>query len=86
MYKDVFNVDMIKNLCLTADDVWLTCMAILKKTPIYFTSYQYNYLPIQISNNTTLISINGERNQICIDNLNKWYKEKLGLRPFNDFE
>ncbi len=84
IYKDVFNVDMIRNLCLTADDIWLTCMALLAKTPIYFTAYQYNYLPVTIKNNTTLISINGERNQICVNNLNKWYKDHLDVRPFID--
>ena len=84
MYKDVFNVDMIKKLCLTADDVWLSCMAILAKTPVCFTGYQFHHLPVLIKNNTTLISINGERNQICVDNLNKWYKEKLNVRPFVD--
>lgn len=84
MYKDVFNVEMIKKLCLTADDIWLSCMALLAKTPISFTAYQYNYLPVTIKNNTTLISINGERNQICVDNLNNWYKKEMGVRPFID--
>ena len=84
MYEDVFNVEMIKKLCLTADDVWLSCMALLAKTPIFYTAYKYNHLPIQIKNNTTLISINGERNQLCVDNLNKWYYEKMNIRPFID--
>ena len=84
LYKDVFNTEKIKELCLTADDIWLSCMAILAKTPIFYTGYQYNHLPILIKNNTTLISVNKERNQVCVDNLNNYYLDKLGLRPFVD--
>ena len=84
MYKDIFNVKQIKELCLTADDIWLTCMALMAHTPIYFTGYRYNYLPINIKNNTTLISVNRERNQVCINNLNSYYQKELGIRPFID--
>lgn len=86
MYKDVFNVQMIKNLCLTADDVWLSCMALLQKTPILFTGYKFAHTPVLIKNNTTLISVNSNRNQIQIDNLNKYYQDKIGIRPFIDIE
>lgn len=82
MYKDVYDVEMIKSLCLTADDVWLSCMAILKKTPIYYTGYKFAHTPVWIKNNTTLISVNHERNQICVDNLNKYYLNYIGLEPF----
>lgn len=81
MYKDIFNVEMIKNLCLTADDVWLSCMALLQKTPIYFTGYRFGHIPVFIKNNTTLLSVNN-RNQIQIDNLNKYYQDAIGIRPF----
>lgn len=84
LHEEVFNKDVIIGQCLTADDVWLSCMALLKETPIYFTKYKYNHLPIRIKNNETLLSINRERNQICVDNLNKYYDEKLGIRPFID--
>lgn len=84
MYKDIFNVEMIRSLCLTADDVWLSCMALLANTPIYYTNYKYNYLPVLIKNNTTLISVNKDRNQICVDNLNNYYLKTKGIRPFID--
>lgn len=84
LYKDAFLVKEITELCLTADDVWLSCMALLQKTPIYFTNNEYNHLPITIRNNETLISINYERNQVCVDNLNRYYKEKIGIQPFID--
>lgn len=84
LYKDAFLTKEIIELCLTADDVWLSCMALLKRTPIYFTNYKYNHLPVSIKNNETLLDVNRERNQICVDNLNKYYKEKLGISPFVD--
>ena len=84
LYKDTFLTKEIIDLCLTADDVWLSCMALLQKTPIYFTNYKYNHLPVTIKNNETLLDVNRERNQVCVDNLNKYYQEKLGIRPFID--
>lgn len=71
--EDVFDVDKIKNLSLTADDVWLTAMARKKGTPIYFTGYEYNHLPILIRNNETLISGNYIRNQQWIDKIAEAY-------------
>lgn len=84
LHEELFNKEAIIEQCLTADDVWLSCMAILKGTPIYFTNYKYHHLPIRIKNNETLLSVNHERNQICVDNLNAYYGEKLGVRPFID--
>lgn len=84
LYKDAFLTKEIIQLCLTADDVWLSCMALLQKTSIYFTNYEYNHLPVSIRNNETLLDVNRERNQVCVDNLNNYYKEKLGIRPFID--
>ena len=84
LHEELFNKEAIIEQCLTADDVWLSCMALLKGTPIYFTNYEYHHLPVRIKNNETLLSVNRERNQICVDNLNAYYKEKLGIRPFID--
>lgn len=81
MYSDIFNVELIQKLCLTADDVWLSCMARLKQTPIYYTGYKFSHTPVWIKNNTTLLSVNHERNQICVDNLNTYYSTKLGKKP-----
>lgn len=84
LYKDTFLTKEIIELCLTADDVWLSCMALLQKTPIFFTNYEFNHIPISIANNETLLDVNRERNQVCVDNLNNYYKEKLGIQPFID--
>ncbi len=86
LHSDAFNVEKILELCLTADDVWLSCMAIKKGTPILFTNYRYNHLPVYIPNNETLISVNRERNQIQIDNLNRYYRDLTGFRPFIDLK
>lgn len=82
LHEDAYNVDNIIKLCLTADDVWLSCMAIKKGTPILFTNYRYNHLPVMIPNNETLISVNMERNQVQVNNLNRYYLEKTGGEPF----
>ena len=84
MYKDLHDVEKIKNLALTADDVWLTAMALMKGTPLYFTAYEYNYLPVVIKNNETLISGNYVRNQQWIDKINEYYKNESGIAPFID--
>lgn len=84
LYKDLFMTKEIIDLCLTADDVWLSCMALLQKTPIYFTNNKFTHTPVSISNNETLLAVNRERNQKCVDNLNNYYQEKLGIRPFID--
>lgn len=82
LHTDAFDPKAIIDLCLTADDVWLSCMAIRQKTPILFTGYKYNHLPVNIPNNETLISVNRERNQIQVDNLNEYFGKKEGYLPF----
>lgn len=84
MYKDISNATLIRKLCLTADDVWLSCMALLNQTPILFTGYKFNHFQVLIRNNQTLITINRDKNQVCVDNLNTYYKQKLGISPFAD--
>lgn len=84
LHKEVFNTEAIKSLCLTADDIWLAAMSLLNKTKKYYTGYKQGHLEIIIRNNVTLLDVNRERNQVCVDNLNKYYQEKLGIRPFID--
>ena len=86
LYKDVLEKEAIKELCYTADDVWLACMSILKDTPKFFSNYKQGYLNVRIPHNTTLMDTNRERNQICVDNLNAYYEKKLGVKPFIDLQ
>ena len=81
MYEDCLNCDMIQKLSLTADDVWLSAMAILKGTTFVYTGYIQHHLPIVIKNNETLISANYVRNQICVESINTYYWKKKTVAP-----
>jgi hypothetical protein len=61
-------------------------MALLAKTPIYFTGYWFGHLPVLIKNNTTLLATNNDRNQVQVDNLNRYYKQEIGIAPFIDID
>lgn len=82
MYKDCLNVELIKQLCLTADDIWLSCQAILAGTTFVFTGYKQNHLPVSLTDNVTLLATNQSQNQVQVDNLNKYYYETIGIKPF----
>lgn len=85
VHKDIFNIGHIKNLSLTADDVWISAMLLKQGTSVYYTAYKYNYLPVRIKNNETLISGNYIRNQECVDAINTYYQSIGEPRPFIDF-
>lgn len=84
VHEDIFNIQNITSLSLTADDVWITSMLLKKGTSIYYSGYDYHYLPVNIKNNETLISGNYVRNQQCIDAINKYYAESGNEMPFYD--
>ena len=48
VHHDIFNIENIKNLSLTADDIWLTAMLLKKGTPVLYSTYKYNFLPVRI--------------------------------------
>ena len=77
LHKEVFNTKAIKDLCLTADDIWLAAMHLLKGTKKYYTGYKQGHLAVFIKNNLTLLDVNRERNQVCVDNLNNYYQREL---------
>lgn len=84
VHEDIFNIDNIKKLSLTADDVWITAMLLKNRTPVFYSAYKYNFLPVRIKNNETLISGNYIRNQQCINAINEHYLNKQEERPFID--
>ncbi len=86
MYKDIFNQELIKSCTLSADDIFLTCMALLNGTEKFFTGYKQHFLEVIINRNIKLSTenISQNKNQKCVDNLNKYYQERLGIRPFID--
>lgn len=84
LHPDAFNVENIKKLSLTADDIWLTAMLLKQGTEIVYSGYEYNHLPVHIRNNETLLSGNYVRNQQCIDAINNYYHAMNDSRPFID--
>ena len=61
-------------------------MALLNGTEKFFTGYKQHFLEIVIDKNIKLSTenISQNKNQECVDNLNKYYQERLGIRPFID--
>lgn len=84
-HPDVFNVDLIKHLAFSTDDIWLSCMARLNGTPMLVSGYDYHHLQTLIPGNITLIGHNAQgSNQKTVEDLNKYYFDKIGKRPFID--
>ena len=84
VHEDIFDIENIRTLSLTADDIWITAMILKKGTSVYYTAYKYNHLPVIIKNNETLISGNYVRNQQCVDAINDYYAQNGSKRPFID--
>lgn len=82
LYEDYANQEVFKKYCFKADDVWLTCMSILNNTIKKVSHYHFSYVPIIIRSNETLLDTNRSQNQVQINNLNKFYKLKIGISPF----
>ncbi len=86
LHSDVFDISLIRQLAFSADDIWLSCMGRLKKTPMVFTGYDYHHLRTLIPADTPLFDANakGGGNQQTVDNLNNYYLKTMGKRPFVD--
>lgn len=85
MHEDVFDVDLIKKLAFSADDIWLSCMARLNHADMMSTGYDYHHLQVLIPGNVTLIGVNAlGNNRETVDKINRYYEAKIGKRPFVD--
>ena len=85
MYKDIIDIDLARELCPTADDIYLNAMARLNDTKIRFVSGKYVLAQISIEDNVTLASTNiGEicQNDIQINKLNEYYLRTLNKIVF----
>jgi len=84
LYKDVLRVELFKEMCFSADDIWLNVMARLKGTMIVKTQYNSNYLPVMNANNKTLYSINllQGHNDIQLNKVRKYYIDNQGIDPY----
>lgn len=85
LHKDVFNIDLLRELCFYADDVWLNVMAHLKGTKYAKTEYSSHYLPIKFKNRTRLrdINVTESANDTQINNLRNYYKKILDKDPYH---
>lgn len=84
LYKDVLKIELFKELCFSADDIWLNTMARLYGTQIVKTPYNSNYLPVMNSKNKTLYSINLHQgfNDIQLNKVRDYYKNNIGIDPY----
>lgn len=83
LYEDVCDENLIKELCLTADDIWLASQASLKHTDYVFTNYKQHHLSVRIHNNITLLDQNRIKNQQVVEAINKYYKQSIGIVPLS---
>ena len=47
--SDVLDQQVFVDICPTADDVWLNCMALLSNTPIILSNHHYPHFPLFIN-------------------------------------
>ncbi len=86
LHHEVSNLDVIKNCCMYADDVWLNIMSRLNLTKIVKTDYHSSLLPIIFSNNFNLNSLNviQGRNDAQIAEVRDHFIKTLGVDAFSD--
>lgn len=56
--KQLYDRDLIKNLCFYADDVWLNVLAFVSDISIVKSSYYSHYLPVIIKDDIKLSNVN----------------------------
>lgn len=85
IYKDVFNIELLKRTCFLADDIWLNAMSRIKGTKVSKTSYNSSYIPIIYFKNKTLNSINVSEgfNDKQIKDIQSYYLENLNIDLFD---
>lgn len=80
--REIFNKKVFKDICLLADDLWISYMCRIRSPLIYYIGNNVECVDIIISQKESLRSINNNRqenaNDIQICNINKW-----GMNHFN---
>ena len=84
-HLDVLNEELFTKLCYDADDIWLNCMAFLKKTPIIFTGKHEYFLAVKSFKNEHLHAknIGKSNNDYRMSLVKNYYYETLGINIFN---
>lgn len=79
-----FDLNLIKKLCLEADDIWLRMMGVLAHTPVVLIhSRELNPYPIKEAQKITLNASNryGGKNDIYLKNVEKFFDQRIDQEP-----
>ena len=82
LYKDVLDFKIAKELSYFADDLWLYAMAKLANIKVIKSKFNFlSIIPIDISENISLTSINNGNNQndVQFNNIRNYYLNKVGV-------
>ncbi len=74
--SEVFNSEVFKDICLSADDIWLNIMARIRSTSVVKSNYYSTLLPVINYNDISLFEINSRynSNDLQLDNVIKYFK------------
>jgi len=86
LYKDVLNINLIKELCFSADDIWLNAMSRINGTKVSKTNYDQLFLPIInfSKRELTRINVTNGLNDRQIGLVRDYYFKNIKLNPFQD--
>lgn len=82
LYKDTLNFELAKQLSFLADDLWLYSQIKLFGSKVIKTNFNpFSCIPIEIKGNTTLTSINVEKNQndIQLKQIRDYYMKNVNI-------
>ncbi len=82
LYRDTLNFNLAKELSYYADDLWLYAMTRLANRRVVKSSFNFlRVIPIDISDNVSLTSINNGDNQndVQFNNIRNYYLEEIGV-------
>lgn len=82
LYKDVFNVDLARELSFLADDLWLYAQTIIGGHRVIKSRLNINtVIPISIKNDSTLTSENvlNNKNDVQFTNIRNYYLNKINI-------
>ncbi len=80
LFKDVFNIDLARELSFLADDLWLFAQTIMGGHRVIKSKFNHNtIIPIIIENDKTLTSENVflNKNDVQFESLRKYYMDKF---------
>ena len=73
-----FDIDMIQELCIGADDIWLKCMEVLKNTKVVWVPCFFAHPPaLAITDSLWQGNVTGDRNDFYFKNVFEFYSAKI---------